>query len=169
MAQMDMNRRDCGLIGGRHRCLEAKLVVIPDLAILHDVDALAADVDLVVSFLYIVLLGLDVATKTQFGAVGGSPQRLKHKACHEAAQKEKVTFCVGPRLKVEHEDVDKALKRIARMPQSGFTVSKTSTSASGDIFFDELRDVAAWAFSVRRVVNEMGPKSFVMNLSLIHI
>ena len=163
--QTKMNAKDkqCGLLDGLHRCLDADLVVIPDLAILHDVDALAADVDLAVSFLYIVLRGVDVATQTQLAAVQGFARHLEPKHCvrHVAAPAETVTLCVGQRLKIEQEEVHRALERIAREPASKLTVSvsKTSTSASGDIFFGDVRDVIAWACSVRRVENERGPKA----------
>ena len=165
MAQKEMHGREFGLIGGLHRCQDANLVVVPDLAILHDMDALAADVDLFVSFLYIVFLGLDVVTKTQLAAAQGSPKRLEAKHCvrHVATQAQRVTFCVGRRLQIEHEDVHRALTRIARMPLSRFTVTKKPTSASGEISFDELRDVVAWACSARRVFNELGPKALVPN------
>ena len=68
--------KECRILIGRHRCAEADLVVVPDISILHNVDALAADVDLAVSFLYIVSLGVDIATKTQLAAVQGVPRRL---------------------------------------------------------------------------------------------
>ena len=45
-------------ITGRHRCAEEDRVIVPDLSILHDADALAGSPDLVVCFLYIVSLGL---------------------------------------------------------------------------------------------------------------
>ena len=53
---------------GRHRCAEAELVVVPDLKLLHDEDALAGDVDLAVSFLYVVALGLDITTQANLAA-----------------------------------------------------------------------------------------------------
>ena len=55
---------------GVHRCEKADLAIVPDLSMLHDVDRLSADVDLVVSFLYIVSRGMDVATATQLAMVG---------------------------------------------------------------------------------------------------
>ena len=42
---------------GSHRCAQADLIVVPDLSLLHDVDALAAEVDLAVSVFYIVSIG----------------------------------------------------------------------------------------------------------------
>ena len=38
---------EAAIVIGRHRFAEADLVVVPDISILHDVDAMAADVDLV--------------------------------------------------------------------------------------------------------------------------
>ena len=40
----------CKLLIGPHRCAEADLVVVPDLSVLHDLDALAANVDLAKPF-----------------------------------------------------------------------------------------------------------------------
>ena len=55
----------CGKpLTGRHRCAGADLVVVSDLALLHDVEKLAADEDSAISFLYIVALGIDVTTQT---------------------------------------------------------------------------------------------------------
>ena len=69
--------RHCKLLNGRHRCAEAELVVVPDLKLLHDEDALAGDVDLAVSFLYVVALGLDVTTQANLAAdpVQNTPNR----------------------------------------------------------------------------------------------
>ena len=50
-------------VTGPHRCTEANLVVVRDLAILHGVASLAADADAAVSFLYVVALGLNVVTR----------------------------------------------------------------------------------------------------------
>ena len=96
-------------VTGTHRCAEVQLVVVPDLSMLHDVDMLAADVDLAVSFLYIVALGLEITTKTQMAAVQGDPRRLKPQQCvrHTPALTQNTTFCVGARVKIEQEDVRK--------------------------------------------------------------
>ena len=70
-------------------------------------------------------------------------------------------LCVEPKLVEEHRDVYIALRRIANAPGSKCSVSKTSCDpASGGISFRVLRDVVAWACSVRRVVNVRGPKVF---------
>ena len=157
--------KECRVLTGTHRCAEADLVVVPDLSILHDLDALAATVDLAVSLLYIVSFGVTTTTKTQLAAVQGVPRRLSPQHCvrHVPAQAKKVTFCVGPRLSVEHEDVQKALQRIARAPSSSFILSKTSEPTSGNVYFDNLRDVVAWGCSVRRSQTERGPKAFVVD------
>ena len=75
-ANARLSLRECVSLTERHRCAEADLVVVPDLSVLHDVDRLAADVDLAVSFLYIVSLGVDIATQTQLSVVQGVPQRI---------------------------------------------------------------------------------------------
>ena len=154
----------CKLLTGPHRCAEADLVVVPDLSVLHDLDKLAANVDLAICFLYIVSLGLTTTTKSLLAAVEGIPKRLSPQQCvrHVSAAKAlKVTFCVGPRLSVEHPKVQIALHRIARAPASKFILSKNSEPAPGDVFVDDLRDVVAWACSVRKAENERGPKAFV--------
>ena len=89
----------CRFFTGVHRCEKADLAIVPDLSMLHDVDALAADVDLVVSFLYIVSLGMDVATTTQLAIVGGVPSRLSsdQRVLHVAAVNNEYTFFRGSR------------------------------------------------------------------------
>ena len=61
---------------------------------LRDVDALAADIALVVSFLYIVSLGVDVATTNQHATVRGVPSRFSsfHRVLHVAAVKRVLLF-----------------------------------------------------------------------------
>ena len=153
--------KECTIQTGLHRCAKADLVVVPDFSLLHDVTALAADVDLAVSFLYIVLLGVDITTHKQLLAAQGVPRHLssQQRMRHVAANKQKVAFCVGPRLRIEHEDVGRALRRIAALPASKFIVSPSSTSASGEILLCDLRDVVEWACSARRIQNEEGPKA----------
>lgn len=148
---------------GPHRCAQADLVVVPDLSLLHDVDALAAEVDLAVSVFYIVSLGVGITTQTQLADVQGSPRRLDVQHCvrHVSASGLKeVRFCVGPRLAVEAPDVHSALRRIARAPKWNISVSKRCIPVTGEIVLDELQDVASWACSERRVCNEAGPKAF---------
>jgi hypothetical protein len=117
----------CRILTGPHRCLEAQLVVVPDLSMFHDVDVLAADVDLAVSFHYIASLGLEITTKTQLAAAQGDPRRLSPLQCvrHIPALTQKKNFCVGPRVSIEQEDVRRALERIARADGYKFVVSKT--------------------------------------------
>ena len=50
---------------GPHRCQTAQVVVVSDLAVLHDEAKIAASADLVVAFVYLVLCGLDVVTLHQ--------------------------------------------------------------------------------------------------------
>ena len=64
--------KGCPILTGPHRCAEAQLAVVPDLSMFHDLDMLAADVDLAVSFLYIVSFGVEITTKTQLDAVQGT-------------------------------------------------------------------------------------------------
>jgi len=156
----------CKILTGPGRCADAHLAVVPDLSMLHDLDVLASDEDLAVSFLYIVSLGVEITTKTQLAAVQGNPARLSRLQCvrHIPALKQETTFCVGERISIEQEGVLTALKRIARAPGSKFVVSDAFTPASGgEIVFGDMREVVAWACSVRRVQSEQGPKAFVAN------
>ena len=69
--------KGCRVVTGPNRCAEANLVVaVPDLAILHDSRALAADVDLAVSFLFVVAFGIDVVKETQLAAASYFPGRF---------------------------------------------------------------------------------------------
>ena len=171
VAIVDMNKtkacpatRACRIVHGPHRCAEVELAVVPDLAMLHDQDLLSSDIDLAVSFLYIVSLGVLTTTRAQLAAVHGIPRDLKPLCCEHhvpAARGEtSVTFCVTEYLRAAHADVYRALKQIARKPESQISLSKNSQSASGDIFLNSLRDVVAWACSARRVQNVRGPKAF---------
>ena len=152
--------RHCRILEGRHRCAEAELVVVPDLTLLHDEEALAGDVDLAVSFLYVVGLGLDITTRANLAAepVQHTPRSLTPAHCvqHIPAIKSKVTFCVGPAI--DH-DVKKALKRLTRRAGSCWSVSTNEPSAAGEIFVGTVRDVVTWACSARRVAIERGPKA----------
>ena len=88
-------------ITGRHRCAEADLVIVPDLSILHDAEALAGSPDLAICLLYIVSLGLDITTQKQWDAARGV-RNLQPLACvrHVPLVKEThITFCVGARFK----------------------------------------------------------------------
>ena len=153
--------KGCRVLTGRHRCADANLVVVPDLAILHDAGALAADVDVAVSYLYVVALGVDVVTETQLAAVGyvpgrlSSTQYLRHaRACETTS----ATLTVADRLDVECPAVRAALRRIARARESNIRVEARGAPASGGVSWQTLRDAVGWAVSVRRVVNELGPK-----------
>ena len=152
--------RQCVTLEGRHRCAEAELVVVPDLKLLHDEDALAGDVDLAVSFLYAVGPGLDITTEAILAAdpVQHFPRRLTPEHCvrHIPAIKSKVTFCLGPAIDY---DVAKALRILTRREGSRFSISTRPEPAAGEVFVGTVRDVVAWACSARRVAIERGPKA----------
>ena len=104
VAIVDMNKtkacpaKQCTIVHGPHRCADVELAVVPDLAMLHDEDLLSSDVDLAVSFLYIVSLGVLTTTTAQLAAVGGIPRHLTPQRCVRhvsASMEENVTFCVG--------------------------------------------------------------------------
>ena len=152
----------CELVTGLHRCHEAELIVVPDLAILHDVQALAADEDLALSFLYTVWLGKDVSTSAQLSAVLGRPRQLplQHGVRHVPAIANHVTLFISKRFATEHARVHRVLRQLARSRGSNITVSdKDGVSASGGSSICTLRDVVAWTSSVRRVAHEMGRKA----------
>ena len=152
------------IILGPHRCAEVELAVVPDLTMLHDVDLLSSDIDLAVSFLYIVSLGVLTTTTAQLAAVHGIPRQLKPQGCvHHvpAASSANVTFIVTRYLREAHVNIYKALKNIASKPESTISVEKESTSAPGEIELNSLRDVVKWASSARMVRNVRGPKAFV--------
>ena len=99
-------------ITGRHRCAEADLVIVPDLSILHDAEALAGSPDLAVCLLYIVSLGLDITTQKHWDAARGVPRNLQPLACVRhvpLVKKTHITFSVGARFKDEQPDVKKCV------------------------------------------------------------
>ena len=104
---------------GRHRCADANLVVVPDLSILHDAGALAADVDAAVSSLYVVALGVDVVAETQLAAASYVPGRLsatQYLRHARACERKGATLSLAESLDVECPVVRAALRRIARAP-----------------------------------------------------
>ena len=66
----------CRVQTGLHRCASVELVVVPDLSLLHDERALASDVDLAISLLYIVSIGVLTTTTARLTAAQGVPRRL---------------------------------------------------------------------------------------------
>ncbi len=89
-------------------------MVVRDLSMLHDVQALAAEVGLALSFVYIVSLGLTITTQAQLDAVWGVARDVQPLACvrHVPAKAHNLTFRVGTRLAREEPDVYKALRTI---------------------------------------------------------
>ena len=163
---------------GRHRGASADVVVIPDIAALHDVEMLAADVDRAVCFLYIVLRGLPVTTSSRLSAASGRVKDIpmQHRMFHVALLQRKFRFHVGPQLQEVHRDVYRALRRLARMPGCGFRIDGEIPAPGGDgeipapggsapapggsdaVTIRTLVDVVAWACSARRTENLVGPK-----------
>ena len=91
------------------------------------------------------------------------PRNLQPLACvrHVPLVKEThITFSVGARFKDEQPDVKKALRRIMRSPNSKFRVVTEGAAALGAVCFNDLQGVVAWACSVRRTLNELGPKTY---------
>ena len=158
-----MRGQGCRLLTGRHRCAEANLVVVPDLPFLHDVGALAADVGVAVSFLYVVTLGIAVVTESQLKAADYWPGRLsptqylRHARVVDTTSATTVGVAEG--LDRVEPAVRTALQHIARAsPKSKIRVQAPGAPASGGMSWRTLRDAVTWAISVRRVVNEVGPK-----------
>ena len=157
----DLRLRGSREVTGPHRCSCATLVVVRDLAVLHDAATLAADADMAVSFLYIVALGLDVVASAQLAAVEYTPGRLSPSQClrHKRACEGKAKLFVEQRLDVEFPSVRSALRRIQRADGSKMVVGDAGEPpASGGVSFDSLLDVVNWALSVRKTKNELGPK-----------
>ena len=70
-------------------------------------------------------------------------------------------FPWGARFKDEQPDVKKkTLRRIMRSPNSKFIVCKKDAAALGAVSFNKLQEVVSWACSVRRTLNELGPKTY---------
>ena len=118
--------------------------------------------DLAVSFLYVVALGLDITTQANVAAdpIQHTPRHLTPEHCvrHIPAitrQKSKVTFCLGPAI---DRDVKRALQRLTRREGSCFEISEEAVPEAGEVFVATVRDVVAWACSARRVANERWPK-----------
>ena len=88
---------DLEILEGRHRCATADVVVVPDLAVLHDVEILVADVDRVVCFLYIVSRGLEVTTSSRLAAAHGRVKKIptQHRMFHVAVMQRQALFHVG--------------------------------------------------------------------------
>ena len=156
------------IVSGRHCCAEADLVIVPDIAIFHDVPALTANEDLAISLLYIVLLGLEVATTRQLSASHGKPRSIPTASCqrHVPAMLEEIVFCLGARLVIEHPDVHRALRRVASAPKSKVTWSQVGGDGApaGDnvVVFNTLAEVVQWSDSVRRVENNLGAKAVLV-------
>ena len=162
--------REAAVVSGRHCCAEADLVIVPDISIFHDVPALTANEDLAISLLYIVLLGLEVATTTQLSASHGKPRNIPTASCqrHVPAMLQKMVFCLGARLVIEHPDVHRALRRVASAPKSKVTWSQSASGGDSapafgnNVVFNTLAEVVLWAYSVRRVENNLGAKAVLV-------
>ena len=125
--------------------------------------ALAADVDVAVSFLYVVTLGVDVVTETQLAAASYVPGRLsatQYLRHARACERTFATLSLAESLDRPHPRVRVALKRIARTPGSKIRVTDVGrrVPAAGGVSLKTLVDAMDWAVSVRRVANERGPK-----------
>ena len=64
-----------------HCCAAIDFVVGLDMSLLHEVDKLAAEVDIAVSLFYIVSLGVDITTQAQLALVKGLPRHLVVQRC----------------------------------------------------------------------------------------
>ena len=81
---------------------------------------------------------------------------------------QKMVFCLGPRLVIEHPDVHRALRRVASDPKSKVTWSQSASGGDGapasgnNVVFNTLVEVVLWADSVRRVENNLGAKAVLV-------
>ena len=157
--------KNCDVLETRQRGAHAELVVVPDLAFLHDEERLAGDAESTVTLLYIVALGRDVATLAQLTRASGVPNRLcpeqvvRHHA--RAFETPKTFFCLGPEV---DEAVKTAMKNITEKPESKYNIDVTEKKIKKKkieaVHFVDLRSVVSWACSVRRARNVIGPKTF---------
>ena len=158
----------CPLAKGRHAASGADLVVVRDLAVLHEVETLAADEDLAVGFLYVVLRGLDVTTKPLLSAAGGRPRSLLPTYCvrhvkisHQ--ERSAPRFWVATGFTVEHPEAYRALRKVAAAPGASVAVEKREPPARGAppgvLCIRSLLELVRWAVDARRVVVEVGPKA----------
>ena len=142
---------------GLHRCAKADLIVVSNLSILHDRDSMVASTDLLVNFLYIVSMGLDVVTQSQWAssAASGAASRMHH----EKVMHEQIAFWFSPLLVTEQEDVVRAFRKIANSEGSNFSI--VSVSRHAKVNFHILKDVVEWAMAARTIRNILGPRAVV--------
>lgn len=142
---------------GVHRCQTVDIVVVSDLSVLHDVVRIAAGDDLAVSFVYIVLRGLDVATQHQWqGALEAGASGRVSRMFHVEIRRECNAFSFGEQLCIEHPDVVRAFRRVAGLADSKLSIEDDADSS--DVHFQTLSEVVAWASSARRIRNSLGCK-----------
>ena len=149
---------------GPHRCQVAQVVVVSDLAVLHDEAKIAASEDLVQSLTYLVLRGLDVVTLNQWRRATGTGnfrgmQRLHHAEVRRQPPARSVSF--AERLRVENPEVCRAFRRTAKMAGSEFEV--VSDADSSVVHFQTLSEVTTWLCSQRRLRNIMGSKAIAVS------
>ena len=125
--------QDLVIVEGRHRCATADIVVLPDLAVLHVMEKLVADLDLAVCFLYIVSRGLQVTTTSRLLAAGGRAKNIpmRHRAFHLAAMQTRAVFHVGADIQEQRRDVYRALRRLADMPSSKIQLAAVVPASGG--------------------------------------
>ena len=125
---------DSVALAGPHRCQTAKIVVVSDLAVLHDEAKIAASADLVVAFVYLVLCGLDVVTLHQWqnALEIGNTRRMNRLHHREVRLQPLASVSFGEQLQVESPDV----RRFSSEPQ-GWQVSQFEvvSDSDGDIRF----------------------------------
>ena len=149
---------------GPHRCQVAQVVVVSDLAVLHDEAKIAASDDLVQAFVYLVLRGIDVVTINQWRQASGQRgglqrmQRLHHAEVRLQPLASSVSF--AERLQIESPDVCRAFKRTARMAGSKFEVVRDADSSK--VHFQTLSEVTTWLGSQRRLRNITGSKAIAV-------
>ena len=148
---------------GPHRCQTAQVVVVSDLAVLHDEAKIAASEDLVEAFAYLVLRGLDVVTLHQWQqALGIGGTRAMSRLHHDEVRLQPLaSVSFGEKLRVENLDVCRAFSRTAKMAGSQFKV--VSDASDSKVQFQTLSDVTKWLGSQRRLRNIMGSKAIAVS------
>ena len=150
---------------GAHRFEKADILVVSSLAVLHENDKIVAKPDLAVSFVYLVLRGIDVVTEQQWhNALEDRSSLWRMSRLHHAevrlSCKSSVSF--SEKIKVECRDVRRAFKRsIEAVQGSQLEVVDDIRDSESHTHFQTLSEVVQWLSSRRRLKNISGCKAIL--------
>ena len=136
------------VVRGSQRCFKADLVVVPDLAALHDQRVLCEKPDWAVCVLYILACGVDVTTAAAWQAAKGNPRNLRNfVVSHVSASGDKKSISISRTLAEQYPPLlQKAFKNICAMKGSKWTAA---TGAANQL--KTMDEFIAWALPLRRV------------------